>query len=186
MDNTYCSICLEICILPYQNTCVHGNIMNNSCYSCINKWYEFNKKNKKKTLSWNGCGCKFDLNKPFCELFKSNTKLEKKCELLKKPKCKNCSLEFSSSDELKRHLFGNLKVSDKFKKCPYEKISCKYCNIVLIRKDINKHIQTKHTDIKITKNEISIADKIKNHILFERDHRNEITQKIDDLLINIK
>ena len=67
MTDTNCSLCIETCILPYHNTCIHGSKISNGCYSCVNKWYKFNKKNK-YAISWNGCGCKFDLSKPFFEL----------------------------------------------------------------------------------------------------------------------
>ena len=144
-----CSICQEIATLPVHATCCEkAKSMAPGCLSCVRTYYELNKRNRDRQLtkkSWGGCGCDVNTQNKYSNSFYQHTvQLDMIRNLLGPSKCyhEECGIECETSAELRRHLTGTAKDSDKFKNCPEATTKCPHCNYYDKRKIVyGEHYQ---------------------------------------------
>ena len=134
-----CCICMEVATLPVHSTCcVDANSRPPACMKCVRAYLELNKPfherpyNKK---SWNGCGCTINVRQRADNIYKHTVQLDAIRNLLGPSVChhEGCKEEFSTTAELRRHLSGTARPTDKITNCQYAKTKCKHCNFFGVR-----------------------------------------------------
>ncbi len=130
-----CNICQDIVTLPVHATCCEkAKSMNPACLSCVREYYELNKppqKRPKLRKSWNGCGCdvKPGLNSASKFYYSHTLQLDNIRNMVGPSKChhEKCNISFETAAELRRHLTGSARETDKHGNCKFAITKCNYC-----------------------------------------------------------
>ena len=133
-ESLTCNICQYIVTLPVHSKCCEASQnMSPACMACVRTYCELNKPIRERIdyrKSWNGCGCTINCKNAANNIYSHTTQLDMIRNSLGPSICHNkeCNKSFDSSAELRRHLTGTSKDSDKHGNCMYAYTKCKYCN----------------------------------------------------------
>ena len=125
-----CPICLDVATLPVHLTCCEKTRTNPACESCVKTYLQLNRepKNRKKVKSFTTCGCVVNVKKNR-SFYRHAVDLWTLRDAAGTSACPNekCGASFSTSAELRRHLEGATKKSDKFEACGEQRVKCESC-----------------------------------------------------------
>ena len=159
-DALTCGICQDIVTLPVHPVCCErAKSMAPGCLNCVRRYYELNKNPKYRSgikKSWVGCGCNINLvylNNISSNYYKHTIELDIVRNVLGPSICHNeeCGASCETAAELRRHLNGTAKSTDKNGNCAYAITKCKYCNVHGMRHFIEgKHYDDVHRTFRCT------------------------------------
>jgi hypothetical protein len=145
-----CSICQEVATLPVHGTCCDkAKALQPGCLSCVRKWYQQDRHPSKRVTSinsFNGCGCKINPNNR-TRTYEHSVQLDMVRNLIGPSVCfhESCSASFGTCEELRRHLQGRARPSDKHPNCPEAITKCQHCSFFGKRRVVEgEHYETNH------------------------------------------
>tara|TARA_B100001093_G_scaffold516747_1_gene596258 strand:+ start:4239 stop:5060 length:822 start_codon:yes stop_codon:yes gene_type:complete len=153
-DALTCCICQDIATLPVHSLCCEkAKSVQPACLSCVRKWYQQDRIPSKRSptvKSFGGCGCTVSLNNRspgYTKLYEHSFQLDMVRNLLGPSVCfhEECRASFSTCEELRRHLQGKARQSDKYGNCQEALTKCSECSLFGKRRFIEgKHYEEKH------------------------------------------
>tara|TARA_B100001093_G_scaffold514257_1_gene587886 strand:- start:223 stop:1056 length:834 start_codon:yes stop_codon:yes gene_type:complete len=185
-DALTCCICQDITTLPVHSLCCErAKSTQPACLSCVRKWYQQDRVPSQRTLSvksFGGCGCNVSLNiksPSYRKLYEHSFQLDMVRNALGPSVCfhEQCRVRFDTCEELRRHLQGKSRQSDKHGNCQYAITKCSECSMFGKRYFIEgKHYDEKHRKFSCPccNQQISLHDAESHVTQHIREHTTEI------------
>ena len=149
-----CCICMEVATLPVHSLCCESaKSMPPACMTCVRSYLGLNQPFNSRPYSkksWSGCGCNINTRQNARGIYSHTVQLDTIRNLIGPSICphEECKAECITSAELRRHLGGTAKDSDKASNCQYAMTRCKHCDLFGVRHFIEgEHYNTVHNTV---------------------------------------